>query len=56
MRQILPESTPAPSLAFTTGLKRVRPEELRLLQRVNAFLRDSGSERAQTAPLARTLT
>ncbi len=34
-----------PPLAFVAGLRSVRPEELRLLQSANQFLRDGGSER-----------
>jgi hypothetical protein len=44
-----------PKLAFVGALKSVRPEELLLLQRVNTFLRDGGSERPRVPWQERSL-
>lgn len=44
-----------PKLAFVGNLKSVRPEELLLLKRVNAFLRDGGGERPRVPWQERSL-
>lgn len=44
-----------PKLAFVGALKSIRPEELLLLQRVNTFLRDGGSERPRVPWQERSL-